>query len=68
MSKKELSNKIEKFVKYSFPDYDEYEVLNLSEADTKVLLTYGKDKIKVTIGLDGNTNSLFRILETKFVA
>ena len=68
MSEKQLKDKIHKFINYSFPDYDNYEVINLSETATKVLLTYGKDKIKVTVGLDGNTNSLFKILETDFVA
>lgn len=60
--------KVERFLELSFPPYSNCTIVAEREDSTIAVLEYSKhDKIKVTVGLDGDGQNLYKLLQTDFI-
>lgn len=64
MNKKKLKH----FLDINFPQYNNCTILEDTDEKAVAILEYGKyDKIRVTIGLDGESQILYKLLQTDFI-
>lgn len=60
--------KIDRFLSINFPEYNNCTIIKDSGDIAVAVLEYGKnDKLRVTIGLDGDNQSVYKLLQTDFI-